>query len=115
MNIGFARHFFEFKRGIAPICVSGVPYVAPFSSLKTRFRIRGPAPRHVITVCDSAAGHCSVFPGAPQRIHGSTWDPGAATSSHEERLAAFRRVRDDLASRLRDFYLSLQRRSRASS
>jgi arsenate reductase len=57
----------------------------------------------VITVCDSAAEHCPVFPGAPQRIHWSIWDPGAATGSREEELAAFRRVRDDLASRLRAF------------
>lgn len=57
----------------------------------------------VITVCDSAAEECPVFPGSPQRIHWSIWDPGAATGSHDEKLAAFRRVRDDLASRLRPF------------
>ena len=57
----------------------------------------------VITVCDSAAEDCPVFPGAPQLIHWSIWDPGAATGSHEEKLAAFRRVRDDLASRIRSF------------
>ncbi|HET8925897.1 MAG TPA: arsenate reductase ArsC [Candidatus Acidoferrum sp.] len=57
----------------------------------------------VITVCDSAAEQCPVFPGSPQRIHWSIWDPGAATGSHDEKLAAFRRVRDDLASRLRSF------------
>jgi hypothetical protein len=33
MKIAFARHFLEFKHGIAAICVSGVPYTAPFSSL----------------------------------------------------------------------------------
>lgn len=68
----------------------------------------------VITVCDSAAERCPIFPGAPQRIHWSIWDPGAATGSHEEKLAAFRSVRDDLSSRLRDFYLSLQSPSRAN-
>jgi arsenate reductase len=57
----------------------------------------------VITVCDSAAEQCPVFPGSPQRIHWSIWDPGAAAGSHDEKLAAFRRVRDDLASRLRAF------------
>jgi arsenate reductase (thioredoxin) len=57
----------------------------------------------VITVCDSAAKHCPVFPGAPQRIHWSISDPGAVTGSHEEKLAAFRLIRDDLASRLRGF------------
>lgn len=56
----------------------------------------------VITVCDSAAEECPVFPGS-QRIHWSIWDPGNATGSLEERLAAFCHVRDDLASRLRQF------------
>jgi len=56
----------------------------------------------VITVCDSAAEECPVFPGA-ERIHWSIWDPGNASGSHEEKLAAFCRVRDELASRLRQF------------
>lgn len=56
----------------------------------------------VITVCDSAAQECPVFPG-PRLIHWSIWDPGNATGSHEEKLAAFCRVRDELASRLRQF------------
>ncbi len=56
----------------------------------------------VITVCDSAAEECPVFRGS-RRIHWSIWDPGNATGSHEEKLAAFCRVRDELASRLRQF------------
>lgn len=60
----------------------------------------------VITVCDSAAEECPVFPGAPDRIHWSIWDPGNAAGSDDERLAAFCRVRDELASRLRQFISS---------
>jgi arsenate reductase (thioredoxin) len=56
----------------------------------------------VITVCDSAAEECPVFPGS-QLFHWSIWDPGNATGSHEEKLAAFCSVRDELASRLRQF------------
>lgn len=56
----------------------------------------------VITVCDSAAELCPVFPGA-RRIHWSIWDPGNASGSREEKLAAFCRVRDELSSRLRRF------------
>lgn len=56
----------------------------------------------VITVCDSAAEECPVFPGS-RRLHWSIWDPGNATGSHEEKLAAFCLVRDELASRLRQF------------
>ena len=56
----------------------------------------------VITVCDRAAELCPVFPGA-QRIDWSIWDPGNATGSREDKLAAFCRVSDELASRLRQF------------
>lgn len=56
----------------------------------------------VITVCDSASEECPIFPGS-QRIHWSIWDPGNASGSHDEKLAAFCRVRDDLATRLRQF------------
>lgn len=63
----------------------------------------------VITVCDSAAEECPVFPGA-QRIHWSICDPGAATGTHEERLAAFRRIREELASHLQAFLVSSSHR-----
>ncbi|PYT82646.1 MAG: hypothetical protein DMG40_05055 [Acidobacteria bacterium] len=56
----------------------------------------------VITVCDSAAELCPTFPGA-RRLHWSIRDPGNATGSHEEQLAAFCRVRDELTFRLRQF------------
>jgi arsenate reductase len=65
----------------------------------------------VITVCDFAAEECPVFPGAPRRIHWSVNDPGAASGSHEEKLGAFRRIRDDLASRLRSFHASISQNS----
>ncbi|HET8797240.1 MAG TPA: arsenate reductase ArsC [Thermoanaerobaculia bacterium] len=55
----------------------------------------------VITVCDSANEACPVFPGGTKRLHWSFDDPAAATGSEEERLTVFRRVRDEIASRLR--------------
>jgi arsenate reductase len=57
----------------------------------------------VITVCDRAAGNCPIFPGAPERIHWSLEDPAAAPGDDEEKLRAFRRTRDDLFERLRQF------------
>ena len=57
----------------------------------------------VITVCDNARESCAVFPGAPERIHWSYEDPAAVQGSHDEKLAAFRRVRNDLARRLQEF------------
>ncbi|MGA2421277.1 MAG: arsenate reductase ArsC [Candidatus Acidiferrum sp.] len=57
----------------------------------------------VITVCDSAAEHCPIFPGAPQRIHWSLADPATVQGSDLEKLTAFRNVRDALAVHLREF------------
>jgi arsenate reductase len=57
----------------------------------------------VITVCDSAAEQCPVFPGAPQRVHWSLPDPAAVSGTHEEKLAAFRQVRDELEGQIRLF------------
>lgn len=47
----------------------------------------------VITVCDNAAGEvCPVWPGHPSKVHIGFPDPAAATGTHEERLAEFRRI-----------------------
>jgi arsenate reductase len=56
---------------------------------------------YVITVCDRANESCPYFPGAGQRLHWSFPDPSAAQGSEEERLAVFRRVRDEIGDRIR--------------
>jgi arsenate reductase len=54
----------------------------------------------VVTVCDSAAETCPVFPGRVERMHASFPDPAGATGDEDERLAVFRSVRDDIRDRL---------------
>lgn len=58
---------------------------------------------YVITVCDNARESCPVFPGKTVRVHWSFDDPAAVEGEWEERLAAFRRVRDKIGSRLREW------------
>jgi arsenate reductase len=58
---------------------------------------------YVITVCDNAKESCPVFPAKTKRIHWSVEDPAAAQGSEQERLTAFRRVRDELRARLQAF------------
>jgi arsenate reductase (thioredoxin) len=55
---------------------------------------------YVITVCDEANEACPFFPGAKKRLHWSFKDPSQAEGSEEERLAVFRRVRDDIRERI---------------
>lgn len=54
----------------------------------------------VITVCDTAAEACPVFPGAARRRHWSLEDPSKAVGTEEEQLAVYRHVRDELRSRI---------------
>ena len=56
----------------------------------------------VLTVCDSARESCPTFYGASTRLHHSFDDPAAVDGDLETRLAAFRRVRDELRAWLRD-------------
>lgn len=58
---------------------------------------------YVITVCDNAKESCPVYPGHANRIHQNFQDPAAIQSSAEERLAVFRRVRDEIRTFLRRF------------
>jgi arsenate reductase len=51
----------------------------------------------VVTVCDSAAEECPVWLGPGKRAHLSFEDPAKATGSKAEILAAFRKVRDQIA------------------
>ena len=55
---------------------------------------------YVITLCDEAQEACPTFPGAAQRLHWGLPDPAAAQGAEEERLAAFRDVRNELATRM---------------
>jgi arsenate reductase (thioredoxin) len=58
---------------------------------------------YVITVCDNARETCPVFFGKAQKLHHDFEDPAAASGSEEQRLAVFRRVRDELRSYLQAF------------
>jgi arsenate reductase len=51
---------------------------------------------YVLTVCDNARESCPIFPGRTVRIHQSFQDPAALRGSEAERLAVFRRVRDEM-------------------
>jgi len=51
----------------------------------------------VVTVCDSAAEECPVWPGkAGKRIHHSFVDPAKAEGNDEEQMAVFRAVRGEM-------------------
>lgn len=58
---------------------------------------------YVITVCDNARESCPIFPAGTERIHWSFEDPAAVEGDEQTRLAAFRRIRDEIRERLEKF------------
>lgn len=58
---------------------------------------------YVITVCDNARESCPVFFGTAKKLHHDFEDPAAQSGSEVERLALFRRVRDELRAYLGQF------------
>jgi arsenate reductase len=58
---------------------------------------------YVLTVCDNANESCPVFPGYARRIHKAFEDPAAFQGTEEERLALFRRVRNEIWDYLKTF------------
>jgi arsenate reductase len=60
---------------------------------------------YVITVCDDAKETCPVFSGnVGRRLHMGFYDPSFTTGTDEQKLAEFRRVRDQIRTRFEAFY-----------
>ncbi len=57
----------------------------------------------VVTVCGNAEDRCPVLPGSVRRLHWPLEDPAAAEGEEFDRLVVFKKVRDELQVRLRDF------------
>jgi arsenate reductase len=70
---------------------------------KTLDRFFGEPIDWAVTVCDSACEACPVFPGAAHRANWDLDDPAAAEGTEEERLAVFRRIRDEIDARVTRF------------
>lgn len=58
---------------------------------------------YVITVCDRAEKNCPIFPFAVKRESWPFDDPAAAEGTEEERLAVFRRVRDQIDEKIKNW------------
>ncbi len=62
-----------------------------------------PAMDLVITVCDEAQETCPFFPNARKQVHWGFPDPSRVTGTEDERLAAFRHIRDLVALKITRF------------
>jgi arsenate reductase len=69
----------------------------------------GPGPFHLaLTVCDNAREACPSLPGALRQEHLGFPDPADAEGTEEERMAVFRRVRDEIAAAVAELEARLE-------
>jgi arsenate reductase (thioredoxin) len=60
----------------------------------------------VITVCNDADENCPVWLGKGNRVHIGFEDPALAQGTDDEKLIVFRRVRDEILTRILDYLKS---------
>jgi arsenate reductase len=61
----------------------------------------------VVTVCDDAAENCPVWLGNGHHVHVGFDDPARAPGGVDERLAVFRRVRDEIRQQVFELLVDL--------
>jgi len=57
----------------------------------------------VVTVCDNAQEACPTFPGTGQVFHWPFEDPAHAVGTDDEKMAFFRKVRDQIRDRISSY------------
>jgi arsenate reductase len=116
MAEGFLRHmagdrFEVFSAGVKPTQVNpfAMKVMAEASIDISRHRSKSVAEflgqkfDYVITVCDNAKQTCPVFPGKHEKIHRSLEDPAAYMGLDEEKMAVFRKIRDQIKNNIDEF------------
>lgn len=58
----------------------------------------------VISVCDAAAQECPTLPGGGEHWHWPFDDPAHAQGTEDEKRQEFRRVRDEIAEKIRGVF-----------
>lgn len=70
---------------------------------------------YVVNLSDSMREACATLPGRHSTLHWDLPDPGATPGPDEMRLESYRRIRDEIASRLRPFIELALRTANASA
>jgi arsenate reductase len=91
--------------GVNPLAVAAMREAGIDISGQRSKSVDGIPPERIgvaITLC--AEGVCPVFPRPVERLHWPLEDPAAAAGTQAERLAVFRRVRDQIRARVEDYF-----------
>jgi len=67
---------------------------------------------YVITLCDAAREACPTFPGAKRLLHWGLPDPALAEGPDEERIEAFRSIRNAIRERIEALLPALREQAR---
>jgi len=62
---------------------------------------------YVVSVCDINSEQCPVFPGATNTLKWNFRDPAMAVGSDEQKLTAFRTLRDEISAKITQELLPL--------
>jgi arsenate reductase len=103
-------------KGLNPLAVEAMDEIGiDISHQKSKDVVSflGQAIPYIITVCDDARERCPIFPRTYKFLHWSFDDPAAAQGSREEKLAVFRRVRDEIAKKIDQELVSSAAKQRA--
>ena len=126
MAEGYLRHvagdFFEplsagiEPKGLNPLAVEAMSEIGiDISHQKSKAVVSflGQSIPYIVTVCDDARERCPIFPRTYKFLHWSFDDPAAAQGTREEKLAVFRRVRDEIAKKIDQELVSIAEKQRA--
>jgi arsenate reductase len=105
-------------RGLNPLAVEAMQEIGIDISHQTSkdvVKLLGQHIPYVVTVCDKARERCPIFPRTYKFLHWSFEDPAAAQGSNEEKLAVFRRVRDEIAQKIDQELVSPQEAQRSGT
>ncbi len=98
---------FVHRLAIAAMREIGIDISGQTSKSITEFLpLEGNPPDLIVSVCDSAAEQCPVFPGPVERLHIAFDDPADANGTEEEIMNVFRRVRDEIKAAIETHFVA---------
>lgn len=90
-------------KGLNPLAVAAMREIGidiSSQSSKDVTEFVGTPVQYVVTVCANAREKCPVFPATVKFMHWDLEDPAAVQGTGEEKLASFRKVRDEIVARV---------------
>ncbi len=113
MNAIYGDKFIAFSagtepRGVNPFAIEALKEIGidiSHHKSKSIDEFKGETFDYVVTVCDNAREKCPYFPGGKKYIHRSFMDPASVEGTPEEKLEAFRKVRDEILHWIREYFI----------